>query len=169
VFYTSGWYYSNNLGVREISNLFRKNFNRQLKKEITLARIRIAEKHLNSELNLANLVIEGKVVETDSSLTEFEKHVIESEHNPRLRPAKILINEVLKGKKSSKTVLVYYASSDDVAWISAPKLKKDQRAIFILKRGTGIPILKKDEFAIIDPRQVQPIGQSGTIKRLLKK
>ncbi len=166
-FYTTGWYYGNALGVREIKNSFNTISNPNLKEDIRQARRKIYERYLSWELKSANVVVEGIVIETNLDL--LPKSNLRSEHNPDIKAARIRINKIHKGEANAKTVVVYYASSMDIAWSNSPKLKKNQQGIFLLQRDQAFPILNKKEYTILDNRDVQPLSQLTTIKSLLKK
>ena len=166
-FYTVGWYFGNGLGVKEIKNPFRLVNNSKLKDVVVRAQRMIVERYLDLQLKRASVVVEGIVVKTN--LDSLPNLNMRSEHNPYLKAAQIDIVKFHKGSLNTNKIIVYYASSTDLAWINSPKLKKNQRGIFLLQKDQASAILNKNKYSVLDFRDVQPTSQLSTINKLLKK
>lgn len=166
-FYTVGWFYGGGLGVREVNNKLFNEFNPKLRIHINTARRFIREKHLDSELDLADLVVEGTVINIVED--SIQNKNFRSEHKPAFKIGKIRITKTYKGKSNSNIVSVYFASSLDLAWINSPKLRKNQKAIFLIRRGQAPVFLQKEAYSVLDYRDVQPLTQMSTIKKLINK
>jgi len=167
VFYTIGWYYGKNLGVKEVPNGLQTKMQDTLKKAVTQQRVQLHVDSLRTELSKASLVIQGTVLE--SNINVETRRGRESEHDPEYRKAVISIESVLKGTLKTKQVTVYYAESDDVSWYRSPKLEKGQRAIFLLQTNQAPSFYPVNGYTVLDKRDVQPINSLQEIKGLLKR
>ena len=58
-----------------------------------------------------------------------------SEHNPNWHEATIEVDEVIKGKPTTKKATVLFPSSDDARWRGVAKYTEGQQGIFILQPG----------------------------------
>ncbi len=121
---------------------------------------------LQTQLNEAALVVSGKVVLSGLVDTYARERI--SEHDALLRGAVIEIRQILKGKKTTKTLTVYYASSDDVAWQQSPKLKKGQEAIFLLKADASSPVLNVLRYILLNYFDIKKLATIRRIHQLLK-
>jgi hypothetical protein len=166
VFYTMGWYYGKNLGVKEVANDLPRQTPDTLKRVVALQRQAIHRDSLVAELSKATLVIRGVV--TAIEVEARRNPAIESEHDPDLRRAVISIQEVLKGKIAAKQVTVYYSASEDVQWHRAPKLSKGQQGIFLLSSGQLPESIRVEGYTVLDKRDVQLVTSLPDLKVLLK-
>ena len=91
----------------------------------------------------AELVVIGKVV----SLEAVPQTGGRSEHDPVWVKATVEVQEVLKGSGQPTTVAVLFPSSNDVKWFHSPKFLKDQRGVFVLRKGdSGLTALDPLDF-----------------------
>jgi hypothetical protein len=123
-----------------------------------------AESALAQRLAQADAVVTG-VVASVAPATAAPTAL--SQHNPDWQEATIDVESVEKGKVPNKTIQAFFANSNDIAWHSAPKLKKGDRGVFLLHSrdpfGRALPGL-----AIVQPADKQPIEEAGKIRSLLK-
>ncbi len=166
VFYTTGWYYGKTLGVREVNNVLYNSFLSRHKKRILTARELIKDNLLRIHLKQASLVVKGSVLITNIDTLKLPP--VPSEHDPVFRAAIIKVKRKIKGDTSVGTVLVYYTSSYDIMWENSPKPQNNTKAIFLLHQGQIGPGLKRNDYFLFDPLDIQPYNQGRKIKRLLK-
>ena len=105
---------------------------------------------LKQRLDSAAMGVVGEVTNIQKSDMEAT-HI--SEHNPIWHEATIKVDEVVKGKKGTKTVKVMFPASDDVRWRTVHKYTEGQKGIWLIQKGKkqdpkGIP---PKVFAAIPP------------------
>jgi hypothetical protein len=94
-----------------------------------------------------------------------------SQHDPDWWQSTIEIESVEKGmekgKAATKTMVVWFANSVDIAWHQSPKIKKGDHAIWLLQnRDTfGRPVPGP---AVVHPLDCQPITELERVRTLLK-
>jgi hypothetical protein len=124
------------------------------------------ERPLRERVAIADLVVEGKVIESRPLERPFPPR---SEHDPLWSLARVAVSAVLKGRKRSE-VEVLYAGSDDRVWFDSPKLHAGVNGILLLFR------INEDEapkdvpqtvYQATNPLDFQPLEQLAEIKRLL--
>ncbi len=90
-----------------------------------------------------------------------------SHHGPDWWRATVNVETVEKGDVAAKTMTVLFANSMDLAWSRSPKLKSGDRCVLLLQSrdhfGRPVP-----ERAVVDPLDVQPIGELEHVRSLLK-
>jgi hypothetical protein len=88
-----------------------------------------------------------------------------NEHDPRWRYAVIRVDDVRKGARQKKQVVIRFPASKDARWYKAPKLRPGQRGLFILhKVGDAEP----EVYTALHPHDFQPADQPGGIKELIE-
>jgi len=168
IFYTRTWLFGKTLAV--IANYAdpKTNKTEELKKELLVYQNKGNQVILQERLKRSELVLLGRVSEIKDA--DIQGNAKESEHSPQWNVAIIEVGEMLKGNVESGRIQVYFSASDDVRWVNAPKLGKDQNeqnAIYLLKKTddfTGI----KNAYLFIDPNDLLPESELENVKRLLK-
>ena len=95
-----------------------------------------------------------------------------SEHAPLWQEAVIAVDEVHKGGRARKQVVVRFPSSSDVRWYQAPKFHAGQEGVFLLHKqqaggarakAMGAP-LKGEQYTALHPEDFQPLDQLPQIR-----
>jgi hypothetical protein len=123
------------------------------------------EAELLKRLAQAEIVVSG-VIQSVSRYGAAKPDFL-STHDPQWWQATIEVQSVEKGNLSGKTIQVLFASSKDVAWYQSPKLKAGDHGVWLLQNrdpfGKAVPAP-----AVVSPHDVQPIGELGHVRTLLK-
>lgn len=109
-------------------------------------------------------MVTGRITEISET---GEKPKILPEHDPKWQDATIQIFQVIKGSQVEKTAILRFASSRDVAWVTAPKFQVGQTGVWMLHRYEWHPPARA--YAVLDPRDYHPIGQREAIERLVRR
>ena len=80
-----------------------------------------------------------------------------SEHNPNWHQATIQVDEVIKGKPTTKNATVLFPSSDDARWRGVAKYSEGQQGIFILQPG------RKQDTAGIGPKLMGAVPSGADV------
>jgi hypothetical protein len=138
----------------------------------------------------AALVVSGKVIsvripsetqndgEAKASVLSARRKPI-SEHDPKWREALIEVNEVHKGEKNKKQVVVRFPASKDVMWYHVPKFEPGQQGYFMLhkpkraKTGRQRSLLatavsEPDVYTVLDPEDFQPFDETGGVHTIIE-
>jgi hypothetical protein len=156
VFFTRGWLYGESLAVVELGRMSPGS-----EKKVAAARLRIADRELQTRLDGAVLVVAGRVIETRPAAVKARG----GEHDPLWREAVIAVDRVLKGAAAGQVVLLYPASRDRL-WAGAPKPEAGWDGVWLLERGAVAGaagymalhpwnLMSRDDLAAI-ARRVQP-------------
>jgi hypothetical protein len=140
----------------------------ELRAEITrvrLARSQLGDNALSARLASADMVVMGVLGKPRPTEGVEER---EGEHDPIWRQAPIEVAEVLKGKRTTAPLLVNIATSDDPAWMNAPKPTAGTKGIFLLQPDKDRHFQVVGLF-LIDPLDLQPADQLERVRELLKK
>jgi hypothetical protein len=165
LFYTKTWLFGKTLTV--VANHMKTSFTiKEVESEVNTYRELQEDKKMQERLKRAELVIIGKV-ETVREFNSDKQRVKLSEHLPMWKESTIEVLETLKGKNTSKTIRVLYASSQDVQWYSSPKLSEGQRRIYILNRKEEFQETEGN-FVLSKADESYPLSQETKIKQLLK-
>jgi hypothetical protein len=139
-----------------------------MRKEFDEARLRLADESLQLRINLAQLVIVGKVEKTAPAPKHGARTPI-TEHDPDWWEAVIKVESVEKGQhKGPATIL--FPKSVDVAWSQSPKFQPGQDGIWILQRDQkerGWPVLRRPGLTALDPLDYQPPSELDRIRGFL--
>jgi hypothetical protein len=122
-----------------------------------------AEAELTQRLAQAEIVVSGVVV----AVAPFDGPRQGFEHTPDWQKATIQIDTVEKGKPTTKTIDVLFASSTDIAWYRSPKLKNGDSGVWLLHNrdtfGRPVPGL-----TVVHAADHQPITDLAKIRELLR-
>ena len=88
-----------------------------------------------------------------------------SEHDPQWAVATIEVEEAVKGRPA-RTTKVWFATSEDVMWRQAPKLRVGQQAVLLLQKGAP-ELPDKRAHAVLDQLDVQPAGRADLVAELV--
>ena len=69
---------------------------------------------------------------------------------------------------SADAVLAHYATSIDILWQQAPRLKEGESGIFLLQPPGQIPRFPPPGLVVVDPLDVLSREQLDRVRRLLK-
>ena len=122
-----------------------------------------AEAELTQRLAQAEIVVSGVVV----AVAPFDGPQLGFNHAPDWQKATIQIDTVEKGKTTTKTIDVLFASSTDIAWSRSPKLKKGDSGVWLLHSHDtfGRPV---QGLAVVHTADHQPITELARVRELLK-
>jgi hypothetical protein len=128
----------------------------------------------------ADLVVTGRVAAVRLPAGEAKARAMAggpsaeriSEHAPLWQEAVIDVDEVHKGSRLRKQVVVRFPSSTDVRWHRAPKFHAGQEGVFMLHRQQLPPARAKaaglakahEQYTALDPGDFQPLEQLPQIQ-----
>jgi hypothetical protein len=164
IFFTYAYSMATTLGLQEIG--IRPAG--ELRAEITrvrLARSQLGDNALSARLASADMVVLG-VLGKPRPTKEAEGR--DGEHDPLWWQAPIKVAEVLKGERTAAPPRVNIATSDDPAWMNAPKPTAGTKGIFLLQPIKDRQFRVAGRF-LIDPLDLQPTDQLERVRDLLKK
>jgi hypothetical protein len=162
VFFTTSWLYGSGLAVREVGRLGQTQA-AGIEQRLAAAQQRLADDHLKSRLDAAELVVVGRVTAVRTLNQGRRPH---SEHDPLWRSATVSVGSVEKGTASGPTATVFFPGSTDVVWYRSPKFKVGQEGVFILDRDAGKEY-RLDGFTALEPLDFQPKTQLDRVRRLI--
>lgn len=147
------------------------------------------QREMRAHFHAADMVISGKVIEVRlpkaqtlkakrSAATGIATTRV-SEHDPKWREAVVKVDEVHKGEKSKRQIIIRFPSSRDVAWRRAPKFQPGQEGYFMLHKekrsraGTGGGKSRRSPssvqaFTVRDRDDFQPYSEAGGMKSLIE-
>ena len=171
VFEAQGWLYGDSLAVIETGRRPVSDEERlamaaaEPERETSAAADRAAafRTALKERADEASAVVIGRVVGVRETAAVTEERL--SEHAPHWAVATVEVEEAVKGR-SSGTIEVMFANSDDVMWRSAPKLVVGQKAVMMLHKGAP-EVADKRANAVLDQLDVQPADTAGLVAELL--
>ncbi|WP_430931737.1 hypothetical protein [Saccharicrinis sp. 156] len=166
VFYTHTWLFGSTLAVRANHVEPMTDKPDGIKDELPLYRDSVKKVNLQKRLKSSGLVMFGRVSKINEA--DVQRPSKESEHSPIWNIAIVEVENILKGNTEGNQVQVYFSASDDVRWVNAPKLKEEQKAIYLLKRTDSFMGIK-NAYVLIDPQDVLPESELNLVKKLLKK
>jgi hypothetical protein len=170
VFFTVGWLYAESLAVLEVGRIpFTDDTAGAIRQQIAAAVQRAADQNLTARLNLAALVIVGRVSAVRPVMSLPARRPI-TEHDPDWREAMITVESTEKGTAQTSVVIIFPNSTDEF-WIDSPKFKTEQEGIWILQRDQrerGAPSLRIPGLTALNPLDFQNKDQLERIRRLLK-
>jgi hypothetical protein len=153
------WLYGVQIALREVSHL---KATTQAEKEVVEAVERVPIRHLESRLDGAVLVVDGEVETIGPSPVPDGLSL----RSPNYHLAVVRVVSTLKGKGGDR-VNILFPTNPAPPWRTAPRLKKHQTAVFILRNET---VLKAPRHFLtaLDPDDVQSRDKLSKIKSLLK-
>lgn len=158
IFFANPWIYGSHLAIVEVG---RVEYGRET--EVTEAIEKRGDRKLFARLDAAELV----VVSTVEKIEEADIPEPISEHAPEWQKATLRVESVERGKHSGRHLEVLFASSDEPAFESAPKLQPGQEGIFLLRRGEG-PFAPPDAFTVLNRLDVQSRSALSLVREHLK-
>lgn len=171
VFFTNSWLYGESIAVLEVGRVAARKDLTGLRKQIADADQRIADQALQTRIDLAELIIVGKVFEARPVQKEGQRGPI-TEHDPDWWEAEIEIESVEKGQFPETRIIELFPHSTDEMWIDSPKFHVNQEGIWILQRDQkvkGLPVLRIPGYTALDPLDFQPKDQLEYIRMLIKR
>ena len=175
VFFTDGVHYGVRLVVRELGNLPSQP---ELPSLVARALQAAEDDALAQRIRQADLIISGLALPpapypgvagpaaagVAPSVAGFRPI---SEHDPMWSQAAIKVDSVEKGVYTGANIAFLFASSMDIAWYRAPKVKEGDRGVWLLHnrdvRGGAVPAL-----AIVHPLDFQPMEELERVRKLLR-
>jgi hypothetical protein len=183
IFYTNGWVFGESVAVQSIGY-----------HEATTPAVAALSSHPDepvrslqtrealTQADRADLIVTGRVAAVRLPAGEARArakavasgHTSEriSEHTPLWQEAVIDVDEVHKGSRAKKQVVVRFPSSTDVRWYQAPKFQAGQEGVFLLhKQQVGgarakamAAPLRAEEYTALHPGDFQPLDQLPQIR-----
>lgn len=152
-FYCNGWIYGAGLAVDAVG------YHEETGKQEAASMVRSAHSStkdsvLSARLESAALGVVGTVTAVQLRPANTNSTHI-SEHDPAWHEATIQVDEVVKGKKSTKEVTVAFPGSDDVRWHKVPKYTTGQQGIWLLHNA------RKQDARGIAPKVFSAIPSAG--------
>jgi hypothetical protein len=141
VFHAVPWMYGDSLAVRSLRQEATSAARAAAIGQASPAAAHPVDRHLQSRLAQADLVVAGKVKEVRMPPAAAAKDGVApiSEHGADWREAVIEVANVLKGRHTRKSVVVRFPASTDVRWHQVPKLEPGQEGYFLLHRTEAEP------------------------------
>jgi hypothetical protein len=164
VFFTHGTHYGDGLVVREVGSLPAEA---TMETQVSDAMQTDSDAEMTQRLAEADMVITGtasapKPMEAPAGTRRV------SEHDPVWMVATITVENTDKGVSPGATKDILFASSKDIAWRLAPKVKEGDRGMWLLhlkdKFGRPAPA-----HAVVHPLDFQPIAQVERVRGLLRR
>src|SRR5436305_2785949 len=179
VFFTQRYSAGTSLGLDEVGWLPAAEAE-GIEAKVRAARAALADEALARRLASAELVVVG--VGGTPRPTEEARGPHGSEHDPLWWQAPIRVDSVEKGRLPGNsatgatgatalgkgTVLAHYATSIDILWQQAPRLKEGESGIFLLQPPGQIPRFPPPGLVVVDPLDVLSREQLDRVRRLLK-
>ena len=173
VLFATSWLYGEGLAVLEVGRIAHSGERREtMRTEIQEAFERREDELLLARINLADLIVVGKVVGTAPAPEEIRRQMPITEHTPDWWRADIEISRIEKGSHQGKQVHIWFPNSEDVAWHESAKFKSGQEGIWLLQRDQqerGWPIMRIPGLSALHPLDFHPLDRLDRIRRLLPK
>jgi hypothetical protein len=164
IFFTYAYSMAATLGLQEVGVRPAGEVSAEIAR-VRLARSQLRDDALSARLASADLVVLG-VLGKSRPTKEAEER--DGEHDPIWRQVPIEVAEVLKGERTAAPPRVNIATSDDPAWMNAPKPTAETKGIFLLQPDKDRQFRVAGLF-LIDPLDLQPTDQLERVRELLKK
>lgn len=183
IFYTNGWIFGEGVAVQSIGH-----------EEATTPKVAALSSHPDeparsletrdalAQADRADLIVTGRVAAVrllageakarGTAMASGRTSERISEHTPLWQEAVIAVDEVHKGSRAKKQVVVRFPSSTDVRWYQAPKFHAGQEGVFLLHKqqiggarakAMGAP-LRGEEYTALHPGDFQPLDQLPRIR-----
>lgn len=175
-FFTNGWIFGASIGVDAVG-VVQDAETHAITATVQQASTGSQDDALKARLDSAEMAVVGTVSKVEPS-EKGTTHI--SEHDPNWHEATVDVDEVVKGKKSTKQVTMLFPKSDDVRWYKIPKYKEGQQGIWLLQKGkkqdpkgiqpkafNAIPD-GADVLTTLHPSDFLPLNELGRVKAILK-
>jgi hypothetical protein len=136
VFYARSWIYGKGIAVTErgASALPPGSAPEQSTESaaagVKQMRAQINRDELRERVKAADAIVDGEVVSVQAAPAPARRVI--SEHDPYWHDAIVRVGSVVKGGEDLHTIAIRFPASLDVAWYNDPKLRPDQKSIFVL-------------------------------------
>lgn len=157
--FANEWLYGVQIALREVAH---HKATAQAEKEVEEVVERLPIRHLEARLDGAALVVDGEVESIEPSPVPDGFSL----RSPNYQLAVVRVASTLKGKGGER-VNVLFPTNSAPPWRTAPRLKEDQNAVFILRHETALKA-PPQFFTALDPGDVQSRESLNRIKSLLK-
>ncbi len=176
VFFTDPWLYGEGVAVREIGRQelpprAGEAEGGRLRQQVSDILERLPDEELRRHLDEVEAVLVGRVV--NARPLEFLGQLPTTEHDPQWWEAVLSVETVEKGELRGPTVSVLFASSMDVMWARAPKVRVGQEGVWLLHRGRttaegreAVPF--PSAYVVIDPLDAHPRELADRIRGLIQ-
>ena len=164
VFFARSWIHGEELAVHELAHVDVDRVD-----DVEAAVARLPELHLTDRLEGADVVVHAEVEQTnDLTGLPLERRA------PKWSEATLRIESTLKGQSSGLRLL--FPTSTSHHWYRAPRLRRGQRAIFILREDDpqagrwGRAAARHEHERVVtalDPADVQPESELAQIRALI--
>jgi hypothetical protein len=168
IFFANAWWYGKQIGLLEVGRTAATKDSEDIHKVISNLEKKSADQALEKRLDLADLVITGKVLETRPVSMKSQRKII-SEHNALWWEALIQVDSVEKGQHEDK-ILIIFPSSLDEFWYDSPKFKQGDIGVWIIQKDQqekGLPLDRIPGYSSLDRLDFQSIDQLGRIQELI--
>lgn len=170
VLFATSWLYGRSLAVVEVGRTEDRERS-AMRNQVGEAQQRLADERLQERINLAELVIVGRVEKTQPAPKHGPRIPI-TEHDPDWWEAVIHVESVEKGHHEGPLITILFPNSVDIAWSQSPKFHPGQEGIWILQRDQkerGWPMLRIPGLTALDPLDFHPRSEVGRIRGLMRK
>ena len=157
--FANEWLYGVEIALREVVHY---KATAQAEKEVVEAVERLPIRHLEARLDGAVLVVEGEVESIGPSPVP-DGFTLRS---PNYQLAVVRVVSTLKGAHRER-VYVLFPTNPAPPWQTAPRLREDENAIFILRQETALQA-PPEFLTALDPSDVHSREALNQIKSLLK-
>lgn len=169
ILFAQSWLYGESLAVVEVARIEDKE-RKAMKDEIAEAHERLADERLLRRIELAELIVVGKV----AAIAPFPGNdsLPITEHAPLYQVATIEIESVEKGSHEGRKLSVLFPSSTDAAWHDSPKFSLGQDGVWLIQRDQqerGWPKLRVPGLTALDPLDFHPKSRAAHIRALIKR
>lgn len=195
VFQTIGWMFGDGLAVRAVSAMpAHARAAVLLKREGDPAQHRAATV-TKERFDAANVVVSGRVVavklpadaparrapgrrKAGAEIATMHRPV--SEHDPKWREAVVSVDDVHKGEKRKRQIIVRFPASRDVKWFKAPKFRSGEQGVFLLRKAKALPTRKSkggraavapaagaEVFTALHPEDFHPLNRAERIRSVI--
>ena len=159
IFFANSWVHGEEIAVLSLAQVPADD---RAEKEVQAALNGLPQLYLERRVASAELIVQGQV----EGVKPAELRQPVSEHMATWMIAPIAVSSVIKGTGEAKsTVEAFFPKDTDFRWKDWPKLKRGQRAVFLLHPASKGP-LPLGALTLPDPLDVQPVGSARTIRAL---
>ena len=157
-FYATGEAYGRTLALRAVGYEVDDGPIEAHAAKVKMLRSAANDAGLRARAHSAAAVVVGHVTSVQAAR---ESNAIDSEHDPEWHVAMLDVEEGLKGAKSGENLRVRFAASLDLTWARSPKLRADQRGLFLLRKPSD-----SDDYLLVDPDDLLAVDQAERVRAL---
>lgn len=164
-FFTDLWTVGQSVGVTEVAHVDPGVYP-TLATDVPGIEQLLADEKLYARMETAATVVVGTV----TAVTALPDTGPASEHDPLWADATVTVDCALRGATPG-AAHVAFATSDDVAWASSPKLAAGEAGVFLLQPAPSPPgtwpLPATTPYVVPDPLDVQPSGERAHLADLV--